>query len=283
MGNLHLWSFSFSFQIVIRELCLFQTTELWLPINTSPGIPPGFRFVPTDYELIQYISRIKPWNIFRETACKPFYVFTKLKKKGKGRRIDRIAGSGTWKGQRTDPVMDSEKNHVGDIKLFVFEVKGRSNSNNDGKGHWIMHEFSLINDDQLDNWVLCRIYNKNNKNRPMELNEDDSEDDMPCTVPPVASIDSHHNPEFQLSAEGSSFGALLDTQGDSLFDATMGSDGINNGLISNQLSTEGSSFEAFLDGQEDSAFDAVLGSDGITTIVSFLISWDIQTFPCLTL
>ncbi|KAL4386469.1 hypothetical protein GQ457_09G014300 [Hibiscus cannabinus] len=250
-------------------------------------IPPGFRFVPTDYELIQYYlsNKLKghplpcdkhihereiygnenkePWNIFRETACKPFYVFTKLKKKGKGRRIDRIAGSGTWKGQRTDPVMDSEKNHVGDRKLFVFEVKGRSNSNNDGKGHWIMHEFSLINDDQLDNWVLCRIYNKNNKNRPMELNEDDSEDDMTCTVPPVASIDSHHNPEFQLSAEGSSFGALLDTQGDSLFDATMGSDGINNGLISNQLSTEGSSFEAFLDGQEDSAFDAVLGSDGI--------------------
>ncbi|KAL4379616.1 hypothetical protein GQ457_02G042060 [Hibiscus cannabinus] len=243
-------------------------------------IPPGFRFVPTDYELIQYYLSNKskghplpcdkhihereiygnenkePWNIFRETACKPFYVFTKLKKKGKGRRIDRIAGSGTWKGQRTDPVMDSEKNHVGDRKLFVFEVKGRSNSNNDGKGHWIMHEFSLINDNQLDNWVLCRIYNKNNKNRPMELNEDDSEDDMPCTVPPVASIDSHHNPEFQLSAEGSSFGALLDTQGDSLFDATMGSDGINNGLISNQLSTEGSSFEAFLDGQEDSAFDA---------------------------
>ncbi|KAK8663525.1 hypothetical protein V6N13_083341 [Hibiscus sabdariffa] len=224
-------------------------------------IPPGFRFVPTDYELIQYYLSNKskgqplpydkhihereiygnqnkePWNIFRETTSKPFYVFTKLRKKGKGRRIDRIAGSGTW--------------------------KGRSNSNNNGKGHWIMHEFSLINDDQLDNWVLCRIYNKNNKSRPMELDEDDSEDDMPGTVPPSASIDSHHNPEFQLSTEGSSFGALIDTQGDSLFDATMGSDGINNGLISNQSSTEGSSFEAFLDGQEDSVFDAVLGSDGI--------------------
>ncbi|KAK8556388.1 hypothetical protein V6N13_064419 [Hibiscus sabdariffa] len=249
------------------------------------GIPPGFRFVPTDYELIQYYlsNKLKgqplpcdkdiheyeiygeenkePWNIFGETSSKTFYVFTKLRKKGKGRRIDRIAGSGTWKGQRTDPVMDSEKNHVGDRKLFVFEVKGRSK--NDGKGHWIMHEFSLINDDQLDDWVLCRIYNKNNKNRPLELDEDDSEDDMPGTVPPSASMDSHHNPEFQLSTEGSSFGALLDTQGDSLFDATMGSDGINNGLVSNQLSTERSSFEAFLDGQEDSVFDAVLGSDGI--------------------
>ncbi|KAK8663540.1 hypothetical protein V6N13_083356 [Hibiscus sabdariffa] len=164
----------------------------------------------------------EPWNIFRETTSKPFYVFTKLRKKGKGRRIDRIAGLGTWKGQRTDPVMDSEKNHVGNRKLFVFEDKGRSNSNNDRKGHWIMHEFSLINDDQLDNWVLCRIYNKNNKSRPMELDEDDFEDDMQGTIPPSASTDSHHNPEFHLSTEGSSFGALLDTQGDSLFDATSG-------------------------------------------------------------
>ncbi|KAK8556510.1 hypothetical protein V6N13_064538 [Hibiscus sabdariffa] len=281
-------------------------------------IPPGFRFVPTDYELIRYYlwnkskgqplpcdkdiheyeiygeKNKEPWNIFGETWSKTFYVFTKLRKKGKGRRIDRIAGSGTWKGQRTDPVMDSEKNHVGDRKLFVFEVKGRSN--NDGKGHWIMHEFSLINDDQLDNWVLCRIYNKNNKNRPLELDEDDSEDDMLRTVPPSASIESQDNAEFQLSSsfgalldtqgdgvydarmendginnglisnqlstQGSSFGALLDTQGDGMFDAVMGSDGINNGLISNQLSTEGSSFEALLDGQEDSVFDAVLGSDG---------------------
>ncbi|KAK9030002.1 hypothetical protein V6N11_031440 [Hibiscus sabdariffa] len=72
------------------------------------------------------------------------------------------------------------------------------------------------------------------------------------SIPPSASYDSQHNAEFQFSTEGSSFGALLDTQGDGLFDARTESDGINNGLISNQLSTERSSFEAFLDGQEDS-------------------------------
>ncbi|KAK8663504.1 hypothetical protein V6N13_083320 [Hibiscus sabdariffa] len=74
-----------------------------------------------------------------------------------------------------------------------------------------MHEISLINDDQLDHWVLCQIYNKNNKNRPLELDEDDSEDDMLGTVLPLASIESQHNVEFHMSKEGSSFGALLDT------------------------------------------------------------------------
>ncbi|KAK8672196.1 hypothetical protein V6N13_110569 [Hibiscus sabdariffa] len=91
--------------------------------------------------------------------------------------------------------MDSEKYHVGiEIFFFAFELKGTSD--NDGKGHWIMHEFSLINDDQLDHWVLCRIFKKNNKNRPLEVDEDDSEDDMLCTVPPSASIDDQHNAEF---------------------------------------------------------------------------------------
>ncbi|KAK9030017.1 hypothetical protein V6N11_031455 [Hibiscus sabdariffa] len=168
----------------------------------------------------------EPWNLFGETSSKTFYVFIELRKKGEERRIDRIAGSGTWKGQRTDLVMDSEKNH-------------------------------------LDHWVLCRIYNKNGKHGPLELDEDDSEDDMLGTVPPSASIDSQHNGEFQLPTDGSSFGALHDTQGDSLFDARTESDGLNNGLLLNQLLTEGSSFEAFHDGQEDSVFDAVMGSDGI--------------------
>ncbi|KAK8663541.1 hypothetical protein V6N13_083357 [Hibiscus sabdariffa] len=205
-------------------------------------IPPGFRFVPTDYELIKYylLNKLKgqplpcdkhihereiygeknkePWNIFGETSSKTFYVFIELRKKGEERAIDRIAGSGTWKGQRTD---------------------------------------------LLDHWVLCRISNKNGKDGPLELDEDDSEDDMLGTVPPSASIDSQHNGEFQLPTEGSSFGALHDTQGDSLFDARTESDGLNNGLFLNQLLIEGSSFEAIHDGQEDSVFDAVMASDGI--------------------
>ncbi|XP_039066893.1 NAC domain-containing protein JA2-like [Hibiscus syriacus] len=134
------------------------------------NIPPGFQFLPTDNELItcylwkkakgkplpcNYILDCEiygdkdkePWKIFGEATSETFYVFTKLKKKGKGRRIDRIAGSGTWKGQRTDPIMDSNNNHIGDKKLFSFQVKERSHDKENG--HWIMTEFSLLNDDQF--------------------------------------------------------------------------------------------------------------------------------------
>ncbi|KAL4376805.1 hypothetical protein GQ457_02G023350 [Hibiscus cannabinus] len=113
-------------------------------------------------------------------------------------------------------------------------------------------------------WVLCQIYNKNNKKRPLEVDEDDSEDDMLCTVPPSVSIDGQLNVEFQLLKEGSSFGALLDTQGDSVLDARMEIDYINNCLISNQLSTEGSSFKHY--SILKTMFDAMMGSGGINNV-----------------
>ncbi|XVF27934.1 hypothetical protein REPUB_Repub14bG0152300 [Reevesia pubescens] len=146
-------------------------------------IPPGYRFVPTDEELVLlYLSKkargepvyteavidkeiygdndMEPWKIFGEKSSQKFYIFTKLKKKGKGKRnIERKAGCGTWKGQRTEPVKDSQNNQVGFKKLFVFQVKaGSSTSNNANNGHWLMHEFSLLND-QSD-YVLCEIRNK---------------------------------------------------------------------------------------------------------------------------
>ncbi|XP_007019807.2 PREDICTED: NAC transcription factor 29 [Theobroma cacao] len=147
--------------------------------STSTWVPPGYRFAPTDDQLIlHYLSnKVKgqpllseavtdceiygdqdkePWNIFDVTSPRTFYVFTKLKIKGKGKRIERTAGRGTWKGQRTDPVKDSDGNHIGLKKLFVFEVKG--DGANNVNGHWLMHEYSLLT--QSD-YVLCAIRNKN--------------------------------------------------------------------------------------------------------------------------
>ncbi|XVF87780.1 hypothetical protein PTKIN_Ptkin18bG0148400 [Pterospermum kingtungense] len=132
--------------------------------ETMTRIPCGYKFVPTDDELLLYLSKKvrgeplpsnavtvceiygdeEPLKIFDKTSQK-FYVFTKLKKKSKGRRIERKTGCGTWKNQRTDPIKDSQNNHVGFRKLFVFEVKGFGSNNDVNNGHWIMHEFSLLN------------------------------------------------------------------------------------------------------------------------------------------
>ncbi|KAK6246673.1 hypothetical protein QUC31_001291 [Theobroma cacao] len=152
---------------------------LYFDHSTSTWVPPGYRFAPTDDQLIlHYLSnKIKgeplpseavtdceiygdqdkePWRIFGMTSPRKFYVFTKLKNKGKGKRIERTAGRGTWKGQRTDPVKDSDGNQIGFKKLFVFEVKGGGANN--VNGHWLMHEYSLLT--QSD-YVLCAIRNKN--------------------------------------------------------------------------------------------------------------------------
>ncbi|XP_022714611.1 NAC domain-containing protein 55-like [Durio zibethinus] len=159
-------------------------------------IPDGYRFLPTDEELVlKYLLKKvrgeplsseavidmeiygdndkEPWKIFGESSSEKFYVFTKLKKKGKGRRIERKAGCGTWKGQRTDPVKDSQNNQVGFKKLFVFEVKSTSGTKNANNGHWLMNEFSLLND--RSDYVLCTIRNKHaivvvdNQPRPKKM------------------------------------------------------------------------------------------------------------------
>ncbi|KAH1038173.1 hypothetical protein J1N35_039916 [Gossypium stocksii] len=79
------------------------------------GILPSYRFEPTNLELLQnfllkkvngeslpynIISECEiygnqgkePWTIFIENSTETFYVFTKLKKKSKGKNIDRVAG-----------------------------------------------------------------------------------------------------------------------------------------------------------------------------------------------
>ncbi|XVF30040.1 hypothetical protein REPUB_Repub16aG0023000 [Reevesia pubescens] len=145
-------------------------------------IPHGYHFLPTDQELIVHylLNKVKrealssdavidceiygnddkePWKIFDQTSGEKVYVFTKLKKNGKARRVERRAGLGTWKGQRTDLVKDSKNNLLGFKKLFVFQVKDSNNKSIAIKnGHWLMHEFSLPNAEC--DYVLCEIRNK---------------------------------------------------------------------------------------------------------------------------
>ncbi|XP_021288334.1 NAC domain-containing protein 67-like [Herrania umbratica] len=168
-------------QSTMTELLLSPTHDeldhvyLYFDHSTSTYVPPGFRFAPTDDQLIlHYLSnKVKgellpseavtdceiyghqdkePWKIFSMTSPRKFYVFTKLKNKGKGKRIERTAGRGTWKGQRTDPVKDSDGNHIGFKKLFVFE--GRCQTMSMTLAH---ARVSLLT--QSD-YVLCAIRNK---------------------------------------------------------------------------------------------------------------------------
>lgn len=150
-------------------------------------LPPGFRFYPTDEELmVQYLCRkvaghqfslpiigdidlykFDPWDLPSKAIFgeKEWYFFSPRDRKyPNGSRPNRVAGSGYWKATGTDKVITTEGRRVGIKKALVFYV-GKAPKG--VKTNWIMHEYRLCEpprkngSTKLDDWVLCRIYKKN--------------------------------------------------------------------------------------------------------------------------
>ncbi|XP_057777238.1 NAC domain-containing protein 2-like [Salvia miltiorrhiza] len=161
----------------------------------SSGLPPGFRFHPTDEELIIYylrnqatsrpcpvsiipevdIYKFDPWQLpdKAEFGENEWYFFTPRDRKyPNGVRPNRAAVSGYWKATGTDKAIHSGSKYVGVKKALVF-YKGRPPKG--VKTDWIMHEYRLNESRsqpykqngsmRLDDWVLCRIYKKKNLGR----------------------------------------------------------------------------------------------------------------------
>ncbi|CAA2968960.1 NAC domain-containing 72-like [Olea europaea subsp. europaea] len=154
------------------------------------SLPPGFRFYPTDEELlVQYLRRkiaghhfalqiiadidlykFHPWDLPSKAIFgeKEWYFFSPRDRKyPNGSRPNRVAGSGYWKATGTDKIITSGGLKVGIKKSLVFYI-GKAPKGT--KTNWIMHEYKLIESpsknggSRLDDWVLCRIYKKNSSN-----------------------------------------------------------------------------------------------------------------------
>ncbi|KAF8413934.1 hypothetical protein HHK36_001930 [Tetracentron sinense] len=150
------------------------------------SLPPGFRFYPTDEELLVHylcrkvaghqialqiiveidIYKFDPWDLPSKTTFgeKEWYFFTPRDRKyPNGSRPNRVAGSGYWKATGTDKIITTEGHKVGIKKSLVFYI-GKAPKGI--KTNWIMHEFRLSEhvrkkgSSHLDDWVLCRIYKK---------------------------------------------------------------------------------------------------------------------------
>ncbi|CAA6675359.1 unnamed protein product [Spirodela intermedia] len=140
------------------------------------NLPPGFRFHPTDEELVSYylcrkaahqqlpvpiiaevdLYKYDPWQL-PEMALfgkREWYFFTPRDRKyPNGSRPNRAAGSGYWKATGADKP-----------KALVF-YSGKAPKG--VKTNWIMHEYRLANINRaakkgggslrLDDWVLCRF------------------------------------------------------------------------------------------------------------------------------
>ncbi|XP_051151785.1 NAC transcription factor 56 [Andrographis paniculata] len=178
--------------------------------SQQPQLPPGFRFHPTDEELVVHYLKKKaasaplpvsiiaevdlykfdPWELPAKAIFgeQEWYFFSPRDRKyPNGARPNRAATSGYWKATGTDkPVLTAGGTQkVGVKKALVFyggkPPKGVKTS-------WIMHEYRLADNKpnskppgcdianrkgslRLDDWVLCRIYKKNNLQRPAERDD----------------------------------------------------------------------------------------------------------------
>ncbi|KAL3511483.1 hypothetical protein ACH5RR_030884 [Cinchona calisaya] len=161
-------------------------------------LPPGFRFHPTDEELVvQYLKRkvlscplpasiipevdvckSDPWDLPGDLEQERYFFSTREVKYRNGNRSNRATGSGYWKATGLDKeIVTSTRsrqqlvNVVGMKKTLVFY---RGKPPHGIRTDWVMHEYRLVNVietaaatapqpnklSQQEKWVLCRIFLK---------------------------------------------------------------------------------------------------------------------------
>ncbi|TVU48531.1 hypothetical protein EJB05_08170, partial [Eragrostis curvula] len=133
-------------------------------------VPPGFRFHPTDEELVGYylrkkvasqkidldvirdidLYRIEPWDLQEHCGMgydeqNEWYFFSyKDRKYPTGTRTNRATMAGFWKATGRDKAVHEKNRLIGMRKTLVF-YKGRAP--NGQKSDWIMHEYRLETDE----------------------------------------------------------------------------------------------------------------------------------------
>ncbi|CBI40758.3 unnamed protein product, partial [Vitis vinifera] len=159
------------------------------------GLPPGFRFHPTDEELITFylaskvfngsfcgveiaevdLNRCEPWELpdVAKMGEREWYFFSlRDRKYPTGLRTNRATGAGYWKATGKDREVHSASSGalLGMKKTLVF-YKGRAPRGE--KTKWVMHEYRLDGDFSYrhtckEEWVICRIFHKTGeKKNPM--------------------------------------------------------------------------------------------------------------------
>ncbi|KAH0451153.1 hypothetical protein IEQ34_018452 [Dendrobium chrysotoxum] len=202
-------------------------------------LPPGFRFHPTDEELItHYLSKkfldarfkslaigeadfnkCEPWDLPKQAKLgdKEWYFFcVKDRKYPTGLRTNRATKAGYWKATGKDKEIYRGKLLVGMKKTLVFYT-GRAPRGE--KTSWVMHEYRLEGKYAINSlyrtakneWVICRVFKKSSLGNPFGMEKmasssygeevEDSPPPPPKTLPPLMDIPSHV-PCFSNGMEG---------------------------------------------------------------------------------
>ncbi|XP_043716147.1 NAC domain-containing protein 45-like isoform X2 [Telopea speciosissima] len=152
------------------------------------SLPPGFRFHPTDEELVAYylkrkingrkieleiipevdLYKCEPWDLpeksFLPSKDLEWYFFSPRDRKyPNGSRTNRATRAGYWKATGKDRKVNSQMRAVGMKKTLVY-YRGRAPHG--GRTDWVMHEYRLDEREcetatgLQDAYALCRIFKK---------------------------------------------------------------------------------------------------------------------------
>ncbi|XP_010452337.1 PREDICTED: NAC domain-containing protein 78 isoform X2 [Camelina sativa] len=156
--------------------------------SVTTSLAPGFRFHPTDEELVRYylkrkvcnkpfkfdaisvtdIYKSEPWDLPDKSKLKSrdleWYFFSMLDKKySNGSKTNRATEKGYWKTTGKDREIRNGSRVVGMKKTLVYH-KGRAPRGE--RTNWVMHEYRLSDEDlkkagvPQEAYVLCRIFQK---------------------------------------------------------------------------------------------------------------------------
>lgn len=147
-------------------------------------LPPGFRFHPSDAELITYylnpkvldgffttavigdvdLNKVEPWDLPWKAKMgeNEWYFFClRDRKYPTGSRTNRATRAGYWKATGKDKEIYGKKSLIGMKKTLVFYT-GRAPKGE--KSNWVMHEYRLEgkkdSNSPKNEWVLCRVFKK---------------------------------------------------------------------------------------------------------------------------
>ncbi|KAL3627143.1 hypothetical protein CASFOL_028506 [Castilleja foliolosa] len=153
-------------------------------------LPPGFRFHPTDEELVAYylhrkinggiielqvipevdLYKCEPWDLpdksFLPSKDMEWYFYSPRDRKyPNGSRTNRATRAGYWKATGKDRAVQSQKRAVGMKKTLVY-YRGRAPHGT--RTDWVMHEYRLTESTSnsprsslKESYALCRVFKKN--------------------------------------------------------------------------------------------------------------------------
>lgn len=189
-------------------------------------LPPGFRFHPTDEELITHylsqkvldnyfcaraigevdLNKCEPWDLpwRAKMGEKEWYFFCVIDRKyPTGLRTNRATDAGYWKATGKDKEIYRAKTLVGMKKTLVF-YKGRAPRGE--KTNWVMHEYRLEGKNPVYNppktakndWVICRVFEKSHGGKKTHISglvrlSSYGNELKPSILPPLMDSSQHNN------------------------------------------------------------------------------------------